>query len=214
MSDSCKCQCKCILVSEACIYDLSDLNAESKIVLKKPWIFDRVHDFQLEPILGKCLVELCEAKSDAIAAAEAAADGSTFKDHIDEKWLLILDNHYFRAMYSLYAEYYATKKPGNLTGDGLVEYDRSLENQTGIARSVSAKKHADAISQTLADADSYKVKFKSYLETIATQLGCFETEICKPCQEQTASPSSIGGFGKSGYNEKTDPYNRPAYPYW
>ena len=204
MSDSCKCRCKCILVSEECIYDLSDLNTESKVVLKKPWIFDRIHDFQLEPMLGACLGELCQAKSDAISAAETANDDTTFRDHIDEKWLLVLDNHYFRAMYALYAEYYATKKAGNLTGDGLVEFERSHENNTGISRSLSARKHADAISQTLADAELYKAKFQEYLNTIAADLGCIETEDCKPCDEPTAV-NSIGGFGKYDSHEKNYP---------
>lgn len=197
MSDSCKCQCKCILVSEECIYDLSALTAESKIVLKKPWIFDRIHDFHLRSILGDCLDEICTAKAAAIAAAEAANDGSTYRDHIAADWLLILDNHFFRSMYALYAEFYGLRNGSTtVAGDGLIEYERAQENNTGISRNVSERKAASFNSQSLADAQSYQTRFENYLKTIADRFSCLPSS-CTPCGEAKQSGiSSIRGFAK------------------
>ena len=183
-------KCKCILVDEKWIYEESGLTAESKLLIQNPWAFNRVHDLILRPILKDCLDQVCAAKAAAITTAQS--NGTTWREEIDSKWLSIIDNNLFISMYSLYLEYYIVNKKGTaeISNDGLVEYEKRMESNSGIARSVSEKKKGAYVSSTLSEAMAYKELFTHYFKGLGFDCSTDEVTGCDPCQEQVV-PSEL-----------------------
>jgi len=197
MSDICTaCKCKCILVSESCIYSLTYLNAESKILIKHAHVLNFVHDFEILPILGDCLSALCEAKS--VAIKEAIGNGTNWEDEIDPQWLLIVNDTDFQGMYANFVEYYILKRStGLITGDGLVERDRSMEQNSGISRQASTKKADRYAADALMIANKYKERFCKTWDDMKSGFDCTEPEVCNPCQDHYNNEIQvIPGFAK------------------
>lgn len=190
-----KCNCKCVLVSEECIYDNTSITAQSKILYKNEHVFNKVHKLQLRQILGKdCLDGLCKARNQAITDAEL--NGTTWREEIDPKWLLILDNEDFQCMYATYIEYYllAVGK-GDWSGDGIVEIDRQIDGG-GITRNLGAKDLASRKTNTFSIAKKFESLFLEEWDSLKNQFDCIEKK-CTPCKEQHQYYIPKLGFAKS-----------------
>ena len=126
-----------LLVDKDWIYELSGLNAESKLLDKHTDKIHQLHYEQLQDLVGRCFVdELIKVKGAADRATKSA--GEDWTDKIDKKYLEILEHNDFRAWYAKLLEYLITPFAGSeFKGDGLVKYERRVDNY--IVENISTK---------------------------------------------------------------------------
>lgn len=94
--EPCKsCACGCVPVSKECIIALSELPTWN--VIKDNHLANAVDD--LSDLIGiKCADELCSKLSAAIE--EVNTSGGTVADYLQEKWLNVINNNYFKRWFA------------------------------------------------------------------------------------------------------------------
>lgn len=130
-----------LLVDEDWIYELSALNAESKLLSKHSDKIHQLHYDKLQKLVGRCFVDELVKIKKAADNAEKTSD-EDWTDKIDKKYLEVLEHQDFRAWYAKTLEYLITLfSTGEFKGDGLVKYERDLENV--IVRNVSTRERKE-----------------------------------------------------------------------
>jgi hypothetical protein len=133
-----------LLVDEDWIYELSALNAESKLLEKHSDKIHQLHYDKLQKLVGRCFVDELVNKKKATDSADktSPSEEEDWTDKIDKKYLEVLEHQDFRAWYAKTLEYLVTLfSTGEFKADGLVKYERDLEDV--IVRNVSARERKE-----------------------------------------------------------------------